>query len=115
MHYFTHNPRIKTNTAKKIPKIDTYLHPFPGTELNPVQINTAEASSCYSLETWNIILIYVNIKHRKVTFNVMPLCIGLQYLLDGFIFYPVDDFGGTCCKVYYTLLAKCVNISHSEF
>lgn len=91
-----------------------YLHPFPGTELNPVQINTAEAGSCYSLETRNIIFVYVNVKHCKVTFNIMPLCIRLQYLLDGFIFYPVKDFGRTCCKVYYTLLTKCANVIHSE-
>lgn len=94
--------------------MQAYLYPFSSTELNPVQINTAETSSCYSLETGNIIFIYVNVKHCKVTFNIMPLCIRLQYLLDGFVFYPVQDFGRTCCKVYYTLLTKCANVSHSR-
>lgn len=68
--------------------ISTHLLQFVGTVLDPLQIDVTEAGSGDALEAVDVVLIYLNAEHGRVSLYVVPLGVGHQSLRNRGILDP---------------------------
>lgn len=86
--------------------ISTYLLHFVGTVLDPLQIDVTEAGPGDTLEAVDIVLVYLNAEHGRVSLYVVPLGVGHQSLRDRGILYPRLQLQGLDQVVDYALEVK---------